>query len=404
MNVTAPPSGAGLLHQRRDDRKSAKIAQANLSPQEGARKIATFGFGRDILRSPKVRQAGPPGSQVEEGAQIKNPGDVSFFFLDGKEHRKRRIAVAGLFTPRTIVNRHQVVMNATMDEIVRHLHSRGSAPLDELSWHMAVVVAADIIGLTNSESTHNLAKRVKAVLDASLSRKRNLFGKALFIARMVVRVGRFWRRDMVPAIEARRKQPKDDVISYMVKENYSKKGMITEALSYGGAGMMTTREFIVMCAWHLFEKNKLRERFLSGEDRDQFAILEEILRLEPVASLVHRRVVENIETGTGSLQQGEVACVSIRDANVDEAITGPCPFELDPDRARRMKVAGSYMSFSDGPHRCPGAQVALHETRIFLDRMFRLPGIRMEKEPEIQWNTHIQGYELRGCIVACDPA
>ena len=148
-------------------------------------------------------------------------------------------------------------------------------------------------------------------------------------------------------------------------------------------------------------------RWAGPNDRrstDQFAILKEILRLEPVASLVHRRVVENIETGAGSLQQGEVACVSIRDANVDEASTGPCPFELDPDRARRMKVAGSYMSFSDGPHRCPGAQVALHETRIFLDRMFRLPGIRMEKEPEIQWNTHIQGYELRGCIVACDPA
>jgi len=76
------------------------------------------------------------------------------------------------------------------------------------------------------------------------------------------------------------------------------------------------------------------------------------------------------------VKQGEVVCVSIRDANVDEAIAGPCPFELDPDRAKRMKVVGPYMSFSDGPHRCPGAQVALHETRIFLDRMFRLPGIR----------------------------
>ena len=199
--------------------------------------------------------------------------------------------------------------------------------------------------------------------------------------------------------------PKDDVISYMVKENYSKKGMIMECLSYGGAGMMTTREFIVMCAWHLFEKPDLRERFLTGGEEDQFAILEEILRLEPVASLLHRRAVETAEGSQGGdMTEGEIMCINLRDANTDEAITGPCPYELDPDRAKRMKVVGPYLSFGDGPHRCPGAQVALHETRIFLDRMFRLPGIRLVSEPEVIWNPQIQGYELRGAVVACDPA
>jgi cytochrome P450 len=407
MTNTAPAAdmtGGCPVHHGRDDRKTARIAEANVTAQKGARKITSFGLSRDILRSPKVRQAGPPGSPTGDG-EIENPGDISFFFLDGEEHRKRRAAVAGLFAPKTIVTRHQAVMTSTMDEIVARLQARGSAPLDELSWHMAVVVAADIIGLTDSDSTDNLASRVKAVLDSSLNRNRGLLGKALYAVQMLVRVGRFWKQDMVPAIAARRKQPKDDVISYMVKENYSKKGMIMEALSYGGAGMMTTREFIVMCAWHLFEKPALRERFLAGPEADQFAILEEILRLEPVASLVHRRAVEDIESKDGAtVRKGEVVALSIRDANTDEAITGPCPFELDPDRAKRMKVVGPYMSFSDGPHRCPGAQVALHETRIFLDRLFRLPGIRMVSEPAILWSEQIQGYELRGCVVACDPA
>lgn len=408
MNVMATPNatanGSCPVTHGRDDRKTAKIAEANLAPQPGARIINSFSFGRDLLRSPKVRQAGPPGSQVEEGAEIKNPGDVSFFFLDGDEHRKRRAAVAGLFAPKTIVTRHQAVMNATMDDIVAKLQFNGRAKLDELSWHMAVVVAADIIGLTNSDTTDNLANRVKAVLESSIQSTKNPLRKAINMARMMWRVGVFWKQDLSPAIEARRKAPKDDVITYMVKENYSKKGMIMEALSYGGAGMMTTREFIVMCAWHMFERSELRDRFLNGEESDQFAILEEILRLEPVASLIHRRAAEEIEVKDGTVKEGEVVAVSIREANCDEAITGPCPFQLDPDRARRMKVVGPYMSFSDGPHRCPGAQVALHETRIFLERMFRLPGIRMEKEPAISWNEQIQGYELRGCVVAVAPA
>lgn len=401
MNATAANCP---VHAGRDDRKSARLADANLKPQDGARVIKAFGASREILRSPKMRQAGPPGTAPDEQADIKNPGDVSFFFLDGEEHRKRRAAVAGLFAPKTIVTRHQAVMNRTMDEIVAKLQRQGSAQLDELSWHMAVVVAADIIGLTDSDSSENLAQRVKAVLESSLTHARGL-AKTLFMAKLMIRVSRFWKKDMVPAIAARRQQPKDDVISYMVKEGYSKRGMIMEALSYGGAGMMTTREFIVMSAWHLFEKPALLERFLNGDEADQFAILEEILRLEPVASLVHRRAVEPVTAAEfGAVTPGEVVAISIRDANNDEKITGACPFELDPDRAKRMKVVGPYMSFGDGPHRCPGAQVALHETRIFLERLFRLPGIRLVNEPKITWNVHIQGYELRGATVACDPA
>jgi len=389
------------VHQGRDDRKSARLADANLTPQEGARVVGSFSAGREILRSPKVRQAGATADM----ADLSKPDEISFFFLDGDLHRKRRAAVAGLFAPKTIVTRHHAVMNRTMDSIVAKLQKQGSAPLDELSWQMAVDVAADIVGLTNSDSNENLANRVKAVLDSSINRKSGLLNNLVFTVKMMLRVGRFWKHDLSPAIEARRIEPKDDVISYMVQENYSKKGMIMECLSYGGAGMMTTREFIVMCAWHMFDKPELRERFLTGDEEDQFAILEEILRLEPVASLLHRRAVEEVEGAQGGdMAEGEVVCVNLREANTDEAITGPCPYELDPDRAKRMKVVGPYLSFGDGPHRCPGAQVALHETRIFLDRMFRLPGIRLVSEPEVIWNPQIQGYELRGAVVACDPA
>ncbi len=382
--------------QGRDDRKSGKLADANVRPAPGSRVVGAFGPAREILRSPKVRQAGASAEQVD----LSNPGEISFFFLDGDLHRKRRAAVAGLFAPKTIVTRHHAVMHRTMDSIVAKLQRLGSAPLDELSWQMAVDVAADIVGLTESDSNENLARRVKAVLDSSMERKPGRINEIIFNIKRLVRVARLWKHDLAPAIEARRKEPRDDVISFLVKENFSKKGIIMECMSYGGAGMMTTREFIVMCAWHLFEKPELQQRFLTGDEDDQFAILEEILRLEPVASMLHRRAAENTE----DMAEGEVLCVSIRDANTDEAITGPCPYELDPDRAKRMKVVGPYLSFGDGPHRCPGAQVALHETRIFLDRMFRLPGIRLVAEPDITWNPYIQGYELRGAVVACDPA
>jgi hypothetical protein len=46
--------------------------------------------------------------------------------------------------------------------------------------------------------------------------------------------------------------------------------------------------------------------------------------------------------------------------------------------------------------------VALHETRVFLDRLIRLPGIRLVGTPALRWCDELGSYELRDAIVACD--
>ncbi len=388
-------------HGDRDDRKSAAIAAANVRPKDGARVVGSYAGARAVLRSALMKQA---GAQAED-IKFDNPEHVSFFFLDGDLHRKRRAAVASYFTPKTIIARYHSVMQRTMDALIAELRAAGSAPLDVMSFQMAVDVAADIVGLVESDRK-GLARRVRAVLNASfVPPARTRIGRSLQMARTAWAAWDFHQKDVAPAVKARRAQPRDDVISYMVKEGYSRQSMIIECLTYGSAGMMTTREFIVMAAWHLFGNDALRERYLAGPEPEQFAILEEIVRLEPVAAMLHRRADADTEdAATGQVREGQLLAIDIRQANTDEAITGPCPHALDPDRARRMKVMGSYMSFGDGAHRCPGSQVALHETRIFLDRLLRVPGVRLAQEPTVQWLEALGSYELRGAIVACDRA
>jgi cytochrome P450 len=213
----------------------------------------------------------------------------------------------------------------------------------------------------------------------------------------------FFYRDVKPAIRARQQKPREDVITQLVQDGYSERSILIECMTYGTAGMVTTREFIVMVAWHFFDNPELKDRFLADDEAGQLAIIEEILRLEPVATFLMRRAVGEA-TGPGGtpIEQGKVYSIDIRSTNVDEAFTGECPFALDPERAKRMKVVGSYMSFGDGPHRCPGAQVALQETRIFVDRLFRLPGLRLAKPPTMTWLDALGSYELRDAIVECE--
>jgi cytochrome P450 len=194
------------------------------------------------------------------------------------------------------------------------------------------------------------------------------------------------------------------VISYCVQENYSNKQILIECMTYATAGMLTTREFIVMVAWHLFDNAELRELFLTGGEETQFGILDEILRLEPVAAMLHRKAAEDVSAAGREVKAGELYGINMREVNVDEAVTGACPFAIDPDRAKRQRIAGSWMSFGDGPHRCPGSQVALHETRVFVDALLRVPGVHLKQTPTIGWCAPIMGYEVHGAVVACHKA
>lgn len=380
---------------QRDDRKSARIAAERLKVPVGGRLVGSFSLAREILRSSKVKQAGVGADEVDTG----NPDHAPVFYLDGEPHRKKRGAIARFFTPTAVASRYRPLMERTAAALIAGVQKAGHASLDKVAHQMTVAVAAEIVGLTNSNQA-SMAARIGAALSAPRIRWK-------WLARLLEPIGvgfralKFYYRDVRPAIRARRAARRDDIISHLLDEDYSDRAIMIECMTYAAAGMVTTREFIVMAAWHLFESDALRARFLAGTDEQQFAILEEILRLEPVASMLSRRAVEEMpDSESGSMPIGTLFNIDIRAANGDESVVGPCPHALDPDRSE--KSGGVSLSFGHGSHRCPGSQVAMHETRIFLDRLLRLPGIRLKREPRIRWHEMLMSYELRQAVVTCD--
>lgn len=383
---------------QRDDRKSGALADQRVTADPGAREIGSFSLGREVLRSSLMVQAGA-GSE-----QMKTDGLTdSVFFLDGEVHRSRRTAIARFFTPKAISTRHQLVMERKTDELLAKVRADGTGRLDELSYELAVAVAAEIVGLTDSNQL-GMAKRIQATLLGTRLRAMNPVVRFGAQAVTAVHALNFFFRDVRPAIKTRKVERRDDVISHLIDEGYPDKKILIECMTYAVAGMVTTREFIVMCAWHLFDDDALRARFTAGDDADQTAILEEILRLEPVAAMLHRRATADTDFGVESAKEGELLAVNIRAANVDPEAVGECPYALDPDRAKRVKMVGPYMSFGDGSHRCPGGQVAIAETRVFLDRLLKLPDLRLERVPDLTWCDGLMSYELRGAIVSCEAA
>jgi cytochrome P450 len=371
----------------RDDRKSAAVARGGEAGGT-TRVVRDFSEARRLLRDPDARQAGFLADLVNKVSLTRAP----ILYQHGAEHRRQRGETARFFAPRVVTTEYRALMERTSDDLVGRLKADGSADLDALGLEMAVTIAAEIVGLTDSDRG-GMARRLGALV-TGMPQGRSRIATILGFARGQTRSITFLFRDVRPAIASRRRHRRDDVISHLLDEGYSEREILTECLTYGAAGMITTREFITMAGWHLLENEPLRASFLDGGEARQIGILEEILRLEPVVGMLFRRIAAD----------PEVVALDVRGANADQAAVGECPHQLDPDRAIATRVGGAGLAFGDGEHRCPGAQVALQEAAIFLDRLLSVPGIRLARAPRIGWNGLIAGYELRGAALVCEGA
>ena len=362
-----------------DTRKSAQAAAA-APARPGARSVTTFDEARGILRSGSVRQAGFNAELLDRFARTMRP---PILFLEGEAHRRQRGATARFFAPKVVTTTYRRLMEDASAALVTQFQHAGHANLDDLSLALSVAVAAEIIGLTDSDP-RGMARRLDAFFAGTSTPGTNVWRATIDFLRGQVRLLRFHRADVRPAIRARRKARRADVISHLLDEGYRDAEILTECVTYGAAGMATTREFITMAAWHLFEDAALRARFVAGDDAARVAILEDILRLEPVVGTLFRRTTEAQANGPA----GTLLAIDIRAAN-------GCPHSIDPAQKPPS------LSFGDGAHRCPGAQVALQESTIFLARLFAVPGLTLAQAPTIRWNAVTTGYELRGMKITC---
>jgi cytochrome P450 len=213
----------------------------------------------------------------------------------------------------------------------------------------------------------------------------------------------------MPAVRARRKERQNDVISYLIDRDYSALEILTECTVYGVAGMVTTREFISVALWHLLENPHLAQRMRFGSQEERYAILHEILRLEPVVGKLQRRATEDMTIESDgemvNIPAGSLLDLHVSVANTDTEVFGDnseavCP--MRPLAERKPKVADYALSFGDGTHRCPGAFVAIQESDIFLQKLLAIDTLRIERKPDISYSDIAKGYELRNFIVAVD--
>lgn len=388
------------IHADRDDRKTAAAYEKGVTFKDGAAIVRDADGVKGVLRAPGLEQDALDAAFVKTLA----PDEIPLIFLDGKAHRDRRKQITDFFSPRSIKEKFEPLMQSTANLLVGELERDKRLRIDEASWQMAVTLVGELIGVTRGKSRAEMKKtagRIERFLYRTNMGHLKGWRQQVAKVRAGLYVFDFLIRDVRPTVRARRKQPQDDVISRLVAEGYSEKAMLIDCMTLCGAGMQTTREFISLVAWHLLDNDDLRRCFQEGDYEAQMAILEEILRLEPIVSTLYRRAPEDFAKQE-DYEPGRSYAVSLRHANIDPSAVGECPLALDPDRKERLKEQGAFMSFGNGMHRCPGSPLAMGETRALMERLLKVPGLKLASKPEVIWVPHLATFEIRNVLVTCD--
>lgn len=380
---------------RSDDREAPPVEQ--LGPLWRIRSLAA---ARQVLRARgQTTQAGFTAEWIPRGVLRHHPILIS----DGVLHDEQRRKVGRFFAPDVVAERYSQTMADAADRLLAAAVIAGRLRLDELALHYTVEVTAEVVGLTHAP-TSAMAKRLVSffrqppvdITRPDLGRTPAQWMRAAING--LVPICRFYLADVRPAIRARRRSPASDVISHLIAEGYGNPDILVECVTYGTAGMVTTREFIVMACWHLLLNPSLADRYLGAGQTERLAILHEIIRLEPVVGHLYRRAQSELTVDDGDqrwrIPAGALVDICVRQANADPTAVGTDPLHLCPGRPLAPGVNPAGLSFSDGSHRCPGQPLAIVEADVLLTRLLRLRP-RLVSEPQLGWENLIEGYRLR---------
>jgi cytochrome P450 len=288
--------------------------------------------------------------------------------MDGAEHIGHRALISRAFTKRSIEHWERDVVRPAIDAHIDRFAARGQADLvRELTFPFPVRVIAEMIGLPAETHAdfHRLAVELISVsIDPEAGARASRVLRALF----------------APVVAARRRAPRDDLIS-----------VLAHAVGDDGARLEDEQIYAFLCllapagaeTTYRSSSNLLVGLLSNPEQlealrRDPLLVpqaIEEGLRWEPPLLNIMRTATADTAVAGVRIPKGAPVSVNLGAANRDPSRWS------DPDRFDLFREAKPHLAFAIGQHVCLGQHLARMETRVLLERLFaRCPNLRFDPE------------------------
>ena len=291
-------------------------------------------------------------------------GDVlasrSLIASDPPAHGPMRSLVNRGFTPRRISAlepRIREIARASLDAMA------GKSEIDlvaELSVPLPVTVIAELLGI-EPERTADFKRWSDCIVAGSTGAAGALRPETILAA--FAELSHY----ITGVIEARRAQPRDDLISTLTRAEQGETALtpvetVMFSLLLLVAGNETTTNLLGNAMLALLAHPEQLARVRRDPSRVP-ALVEEALRYDGPVQLLFRQATREVELGAVRIPAGALVMPLVGSANRDES-----QFE-DADRFDVSRSAQGHLAFGLGIHFCLGASLARLEARVALEEL-----------------------------------
>jgi cytochrome P450 len=294
--------------------------------------------------------------------------------MDGAQHRRYRALVQPSFLPKRAEWWLRRWIQRTVDALVERMEGQGRADLNvEFFSAIPLLTITGSFGISIAEA---LAIRAAVTSDGT--------GLGEFL------------RIVEPIVQARRAEPRDDLISVLAEAEVTEDG-VTKRLTDGeiiafaflllAAGSGTTWKQMGITMTALLRHTEWLDA-VRGDPASLRTVIEESLRWTPTDPMFSRFAARDTELGGIPVERGSVVHLCLAAANRD-----PARWD-DPDRFDPGRPVQSHLGFGSGAHICLGMHVARAEIHAAVGTLVaRLPNLRADPDAP---TPHIIGMYERG--------
>jgi cytochrome P450 len=201
-------------------------------------------------------------------------------------------------------------------------------------------------------------------------------------------------------IEARRAEPREDVISILAAAEVDGHGLSDEDLLNFCflllvAGNETTRNLIALGTLALIEYPDQLERLLDDPSLIPSAV-EEMLRYTSPVTHMLRTATQDVEIRGVEIEAGQRVVMLYGSANRDEDVFGD-----DAEEFRVDRHPNPHLAFGFGEHLCLGAALARLEARVMFEELLRrYPSIELVGEVARMRATMVPGVKRMPVVLS----
>ena len=298
-------------------------------------------------------------SAFEDESEIGN----SLLNLDPPEHTRLRAFVSRAFSPRAI-DRLRTDAEKAVDELLAPALRRGTLEVvHELAYPLPLAVVSAMLGVPSADldRVKQWGYDVAPAIDPLPSARQ---------ARRAAEADAAAARYFAGLIEARRSEPRDDLLSELIAgqeagSSLSDGELLQTCTVILVAGFVTTVNLISSGVLLLLQHPE-QLRALSDDPALIPNAVEEMLRFEPPIQSSRRYALEDTVIGGVPMPAGRTGVVSIGAANRDpEVFTDPDTFDI------ARSNAAQHLAFASGIHHCLGAALARLEGQIVFEALLR---------------------------------